>query len=46
MVVNLKTGAILDSILHQDILRDEIILELYQKILECYQDNNPIIIHS
>lgn len=46
MVINLKTRAILGYILHQDVLGDDIIIELYHKILECYQDNNPIIIHS
>ena len=46
LVINFKTDAILGYILHQDVIGDDIIIELYQKLLECYRDNNPIVIHS
>lgn len=44
MIINLKTRAILGYILHQSILNEELIIELYQKLFNQY--NNPIVIHS
>lgn len=46
LVINLKTRAILGYILYQDTLGDDNIIELYSKLLNCYNNNNPIIIHS
>lgn len=44
MVINLKTRTILGSILHRNILNEELIIELYQELFNQY--NNPIAIHS
>lgn len=44
MIINLKTRAILGYILHKSILNEELIIELYQKLFNQY--NNPIVIHS
>lgn len=46
MFVNLKTRAILGYILHQEVLNEEIILKLYNKLLDRYNENKPIVIHS
>jgi transposase InsO family protein len=44
MIINLKTRAILGYILHQNILNEKLIIGLYQKLFNQY--NNPIAIHS
>ena len=46
MVINLKTRAILGSILHQSVLNEELIIELYQDLFNQYNGDKPLAIHA
>lgn len=46
LVINIKTRAILGYILHNDCKNDDLIIELYEKILQQYKFNKPVFVHS
>lgn len=46
LMVSLKTRAILGYIIHEDNINDDLIIELYQKVLDRYHNESVLIIHS